>query len=91
MANSDPDSHEAGKKKKLDNTDGKSVSTSPRSAIWNSSKLGKTRGNSPSAVFFLPFFRLSRLKLREPGKGRRLICSIRCLQYFWELGFWNLE
>lgn len=37
MANSDPDSHEAGKKKKLDNTDGKSASTSPRSAIWNSS------------------------------------------------------
>ena len=50
MANSDPDSHEAGKKKKLDNTDGKSAF-----GYLEQLGTGKVEVILPSFFSFLPF------------------------------------
>lgn len=64
MANSDPDSHEAGKKKKLDNTDGKSAF-----GYLEQLGTGKVEVILPSFFSFLPFVYLISRQIK--GTGRR--------------------
>ena len=80
MANSDPDSHEAGKKKKLDNTDGKSAF-----GYLEQLGTGKVEVILPSFFSFLPFVYLISRQIKGTWKRRlNFSCNI-----FGNFAIWN--